>query len=348
MSFIPFDQLSNPVLSFEDYSAKDACVIFRDGEFHLFTSIFDQQISRVAHVSSPDWIHWSEIHTIFSGEPVGAVGLCSPAVWEAADGRVLLAFNTWGQPRKTPNQPYYVETRDMKNWSAMKPIAHELTEGSRCIDVALAEHGDKWFAIWKERGMARIAWADDLDGPWEFVCNGPVKMLRREGFDVAELGKTHENCQFLMIDGVWHLLSTDYDPHDAWLYRLDGDPDKPGAWAEWTDGFWLEMKAEEFNSLPADHPDIQAGKIDRALYPVPGLPGRLAMVDGLSNAPFLCDWREQDGHFYLLYAGKNHERANEFRGTGDATVTGKGWPRGWNRLALARSKDLLNWEVPGR
>jgi hypothetical protein len=53
-----------------------------------------------------------------------------------------------------------------------------------------------------------------------------------------------------------------------------------------------------------------------------------------ANCPTLYDWRRHDGHFYLLYAGNTE------------TVSHAG--RGDSKLALARSKDLVNWSVPGK
>jgi hypothetical protein len=51
------------------------------------------------------------------------------------------------------------------------------------------------------------------------------------------------------------------------------------------------------------------------------------------DAAALYDWRKYDGHFYLLYAGRS-----------EATTY---LHRGWNRLALARSKDLVHWVPAG-
>lgn len=50
-------------------------------------------------------------------------------------------------------------------------------------------------------------------------------------------------------------------------------------------------------------------------------------------AAALYDWRKQDGYFYLLYAGCDEQ----------TTYLG----RGWNRLALARSQDLVHWFPAG-
>jgi hypothetical protein len=56
-------------------------------------------------------------------------------------------------------------------------------------------------------------------------------------------------------------------------------------------------------------------------------------TDNLDNAGALYDWRGADGYFYFIYAGRD-ERTTYLK-------------RGWNRLALARSKDLVHWAVAG-
>lgn len=51
-----------------------------------------------------------------------------------------------------------------------------------------------------------------------------------------------------------------------------------------------------------------------------------------ANAGFLADWRRQDGYYYLIYAGTTEGVSHARRGD--------------NRLGLARSRDLIRWEVP--
>ncbi|MFL5785548.1 MAG: hypothetical protein ACJ76H_13110 [Bacteriovoracaceae bacterium] len=52
----------------------------------------------------------------------------------------------------------------------------------------------------------------------------------------------------------------------------------------------------------------------------------------LANAAHLKDWRKYDGYFYLIYAGTTE--GDSYLGRGD------------NRLGIARSTDLIHWEVP--
>ncbi len=345
MSFIPWDSLRNPVCSLAGWSCKDACTVYHDGLFHVFTSAFDEERSTVVQLTTPDWQEFSDFRFQLTGAELDAVGICSPNIWSHA-GRWYLHCNTWGQPSPPGNQLYYLVSDDLAHWSAPRPLVPELTAGKRCIDIALAHTGSFWVAVWKEGGTARVAIADDLDGGWRFVDGGRAGLLRADGTDCADTGGTHENCQILEIDGVWHLLSTDYEPHEPWLYRLAGDPADPVAWAHWQDGYRLRLPAEGFNSMSVDLPCVREGDFVRPLHPCEDEPGRCHIVDGLANAPFLADWRAHDGWFYLLYAGKSEEGRNRFRGRAAGGIRREGWPRGWNRLALARSRDLYAWAVP--
>lgn len=56
--------------------------------------------------------------------------------------------------------------------------------------------------------------------------------------------------------------------------------------------------------------------------------------DMLANAGALYDWRAQDDYYYLIYAGCAERKTYA--------------KRGWNRLALARSRDLVHWAVAGK
>ena len=126
----------------------------------------------------------------------------------------------------------------------------------------------------------------------------------------------HENFQILHFNNSWHLLSTDYFPkqlhHHPWLYELHGDPNDPLSWMTWENGRRLNIEPQDWNHLDPD------------------------------NAAGLWDNRQQDGYFYLIYGGKNEDRLDEFCGT--AAATERHGPRGWNKLGISRSRDLVTWE----
>jgi hypothetical protein len=55
-------------------------------------------------------------------------------------------------------------------------------------------------------------------------------------------------------------------------------------------------------------------------------------TDNVANACFRADWREYDGHFYMIYCGRTEGKSHLGRGN--------------NKLGLARSKELINWQAP--
>lgn len=117
-----------------------------------------------------------------------------------------------------------------------------------------------------------------------------------------------ENTQPIRIDGTWHLLvTTTFPPRRPNLHRIDGDPTKPESWTTWTRVRELEIPEQSWNTGDFI-------RYERA------------------NAGFLVDDRASDGFFYLVYAGSTEVSSYQTRGHA--------------KLGLARSRDLVSWEVP--
>ena len=341
-TMIDWGGLRNPVLALEDWSLKDACVYHHEGLFHIFTSAFSEERSTVAHLTTPDWHRFSDFLLHLTGEALEATGVCSPSILHV-DGQFVLTFNTWGQG--THNQLYAMTTRDFADWSDIQPVAANLTRGKRCIDLALRYHADRWIGVWREgANTTRFAACETLGGDWAWIGDGVGTLRAADGSDETGAEMRHENFQLLTLDGVPHLLCTNYDPHHPWLYRMAGDPDDLASWTVWDDGRRLMIPSQRFNSIPKRLPCVQNHDVRRPLITCWDDPDAVHIVDGLDNAAFLCDWRDHDGFFTLLYAGKNEERRNAFNGTAGQ----RSWPRGWNRLGLARSRDLEHWLPAGR
>jgi hypothetical protein len=120
--------------------------------------------------------------------------------------------------------------------------------------------------------------------------------------------KALENFQPIRIDGQWFLLGTTIPLiHRPALHRLAGDEKDPQSFRSWTLVRELEIAEQSWNTGPAFG-------YERA------------------NAAFLADDRATDGFFYLLFAGSTD--IESFNGRGHA------------RLGLARSRDLITWELP--
>jgi hypothetical protein len=116
-----------------------------------------------------------------------------------------------------------------------------------------------------------------------------------------------ENYELLTIGGVWHLVATSNTLDQPWLFTLDGSPDVPADWLHWVGGVQLQVPAESWNT------------------------GRGISSVGFehANSAFLC---HDGGTFYLTYAGST-----------DLTSFG-GW--GHAAIGIARSNDLVHWQVP--
>ena len=312
--FINWDELKNPVYFNEEWSVKDASMIYveESGEFHLFFSAFfwvgDRVNSHVVSVKTKDWTHFSEPLFIWEGKELGYHGLCAPEIhrW---NGQYVLTYNGWGDKKGKLNQLYYAVSEDLENWEKHRPLAHGITEDYRAIDAALARHDESYYLFFKDSkplghlprvDWTRVATAKDLDGPWEFVYSGYTTFMPE---DALHSEKIHENYRLLQIDEDWYMQNSGYWPHNPYLYKIGGDPSDPGSWTVWKDGRLLEIPVQEgFNTAHQ------------------------------ANASHLRDWREYDGYFYLIYAGNTENESF--------------WTRGDNKLGLARSKDLINWEVP--
>ena len=283
--FIDWQSLSNPVLSYPNWSIKDSAMAYRDGTFYVFFSAFyperGQVRSHVVEVSTRDFKHFSDPTFNFDGEEEGWIGMCSPDV-QRLGGKFVMTFNSWGDKPGKPNLLFYMTSEDLVHWSQRQTLAANLTQDKRVIDAALAEADGGYYLIWKEGTQGhmkpRIAFAAALDQPFKFVGDGFPALLMADGKDD---GLTHENYEFVHMKGKWYLLTTDYNPEGPYLYQLD----PVSGWLKWTQGYRLQTPKEKFNT---DHRD---------------------------NAAALYDWRQYDGYYYLIYGGRTEGK----------TFAGRGW-----------------------
>lgn len=314
--FIDWARLKNPVLSYPDWSIKDAAMAYRKGTFYVFFSAFypehGQVRCHVVEVSTQDFRYYSQPIFDFDGEQDGWIGMCSPDV-QRLYGRYVITFNTWGNKKGKPGQLFYMTSEDLLHWSQRMPLALNLTQGGdqHVIDAALAQADGGYYLVYKDQtpgihSRPRMTFSTSLDGPFHYVDGGMVALLMKDGKDN---GFFHENYEFLHTNGQWYLLSTDYlhsklSPYKyavqaPYLYALENGSD----WLKWNRGYTLDIPGEKFNS------------------------------DSIANAAAIYDWRKYDGYYYLIYAGRNEGQTYA--------------RRGWNQIGLARSKDLVHWTVPG-
>jgi hypothetical protein len=288
---IPWNRISNPIYDHADWSVKDACMEYRNGNTYIFFSAFfydsGRERSHVVCIRTKDFKTFSEPIFIWSGIEDGWIGMCSPNI-TFTDGKYYMSYNSWGDISERPNQLFYAVSSDLEKWeSVQKPLAQSLTLGKRSIDASLAKYDNKWYLVWKEEQTPRIAFADSINSDnWE-ILGTPAE------------GRWFENSQFLIIDQKVNMLVT-ASAHQPNICTILGDPLIPLNWLNWSEFKRFDIKTQNWNT------------------------------DNNANSAFLVDWRNTDGYFYLLYAGRTEKLSH--RGRGD------------NKLGLSRSKDMLNWE----
>jgi hypothetical protein len=278
---IPWKQLRNPILEFDDHMIKDQTLRLIDGEWHLFYSErFEVPApGGTGHAVSADLTGWETIERQFPEQG-------SPDITRAEDGRYLITSQRNDPSGSEVNQLVYQSATDPNaEWSPPgQLVAGEFT-GERIIDAGLAHTKRGLFLLFK-RGLhddiiQPIALAHSPsgspDGPWEILGEPSLTFA--------------ENFQFLVIGGTWHVLTTKIPVHVPTLYRLVGDPSKPESWLKWKEVAKFEIPQAAWNE----------GR-------TPGITHETA------NSAHLCDARKLDGYWYLTFAGSTELETFEGRG----------------------------------
>jgi hypothetical protein len=322
--FIDWGSLHNPVLSYAEWSIKDFAVARRKNLFYVFFSAFYQDHGRlrshVVEITTGDFKAFSKPILNFDGEEEGFVGMCSPDVqklgelWE-------LSFNSWGDdPGHIHHQLFYMTSSDLVHWSPPHPFARNLTAGEGADDLTVTRRGDLYYAMWKEavipHGLPRrIAAKKSQIPPWNYGLRPRLAVAKN-------------------LSGPWSFIGTGYPT----LKMANGNEN--GLIHENFEFVWIDKVLHVFSSAyPHGHHAylyallneenlLQWGKGIEFEIPTEQF-NRIVPYD----AGAVYDWRKQDGYFYLIYAG--HDDKTSYAG------------RGWNRMALARSKDLVHWSTPG-
>lgn len=127
--------------------------------------------------------------------------------------------------------------------------------------------------------------------------------------DINVYNDTIENDEFLTVNGQWTMVATSNLLDQPFLFTLaPGNPETPATWLHWIAGRHLQVPSQSFDTGP-----------------------------GLSSVNF-----EQDNSAFLC-VGPDHVDYLTYAGSTDLTAFG-GW--GHARIGIARSTDLLTWQVP--
>jgi len=305
---IGWDDLRNPILSYPSSAVRDPDVRLVHGQWHLFFTrgIGNGPTWSLATSTSEDLRSWST-PTVFT-QP-GVLGLASPDVTRRPDGTYVVAYQSDPGSADPPGEAkiYYRTSRDMVRWS---PPRRLLANVHAAPGDRLIDPALAWTAHGVILGYKYGTTTQHFEIAWSPSGNldGRWDYVGRP--DITVYGGTLENYQFLPIDGVWHLLATTNNLDRPWLYTMKGSPDVPSGWLSWGDGRELEVPLERWNYSPG---------INSVNYEQ-------------SNGAYLCDARPIDGHFYLFYFGAN------------SLQTYGGY--GHTSLGVARSTNLVTWEVP--
>jgi hypothetical protein len=305
--FIDWQALHNPILSYPDWSIKDSAMTYRAGVFYVFFSAFYNDQGQVRS-------HVVEVTTkdfgIFSKPILNVSGM--------EDGWI-------GMCSPDVQQLYGKYVMTFNSWGDKpgKPnelfsmTSSDLIHWSERHTLALNLTGDG-----QEHRVIDAALAS-ADGGYYLLYKdqtpGAPKKPRL-AFGKSLSGDFHYvgdgYPEFDMADGKGNgKIHENYEfvkTKTKWyVVATDYPPQSVELYSRTLRDPWLKWTAGYELSIPSE--DFNR--------------------DNLDNAAALYDWRKYDGYFYLLYAGRN-----------EAISYAK---RGWNQLALARSKDLVRWEAAG-
>jgi hypothetical protein len=142
---------------------------------------------------------------------------------------------------------------------------------------------------------------------WAPSLSGTFHLVGRP--DIVLYNDTVENYEFLTVDGAWHLVATSNTLDEPFIFTLGpGDPASPPTWLRWSAGQQLLVPSQSFDSGQG----VSSVSYEHA------------------NSAFLCVGPK--GEDYLTYAGSTE--LAQFGGWGHA------------RIGVARSTDLVHWQVP--
>jgi hypothetical protein len=315
---VDWARLGNPVLSYPAAGVKDEALIWAGGTWHMLfsevtadASLPDGVYWDVATATSPDLVHWSAASPWPRQD--GVLGVASPDIVRGPDGGYVVTYQSdpgGSGPSGTQARLYYRTSNNLVAWSPPHSLAQSLAPApaDRMIDGAFVFTDHQLLLGFKFS-------SPDQPDVFEMARSvsgaprGPWQLVGRPDIEVDN--GTIENYEFVVAAGRWRLVATSNNLDQPWLFTLTGDPATTAGWLQWSGGVELNVPAQAFNS--------GAG---------------ISSVDyEHANSAFLCSASSLPGHYYyLLYAGS--DELSQFGGWGHA------------KIGVARSTDLVHWQVP--
>lgn len=307
---VAWSRLHNPVLGLPHAAVKDQALVWAAGHWHLLFSYVQGATAR------PGRQRWQ----IASSESTNLVrwtrprpwsaqrgGMASPDVVRAPDGTFVATYDAPpGETGPVEAKLFYRTSRDLVHWSRPHALAPHLYPAA---SVRMIDPALAWTAAGLVLGY-KVGTTSQSQA-FE-IARAPSGSLRGPWQvvgrpDIRLYGDTVENYEFLTIHGVWHLVATSNTLDQPWMFTLLGDPGRASSWLDWGDATHLVVPAQRWNSGPG----ISSVGYEHA------------------NSAYLC---QDGGTFYLTYAGSRE--LTSFGGWGHAAI------------GIARSKDLVHWQVP--
>jgi hypothetical protein len=308
---VAWTELGNPILSSPAYAVKDPALVALDGGWVMLYSRVDRAGTwRIGMARTRDLRVLSGFGTM-PHDPATS-GEASPDVTRSRDGRYVVTYQSFRHDRDGGEAKLYARTTtDFRSFSAPIRLAANLHNGpaDRLIDPALA-----WSPAGLLLGFKLGTTTGSEQQHFEIARSttstlaGPWQLIGRPHISVY--GDTIENYQFLRLDDRWMLLATSNEFDRPELFQLNGDPSQPSGWLNWSSARELRVPQERWN-------------------PGRGITGTTYEH---TNCAFLIDRRAIDGHVYLVYEDAPEMASFDMQGHGV--------------LAIARSTDLVHWNVP--
>jgi hypothetical protein len=314
---VAWGAVRNPVLSDPAAAEKDQALVWAFGRWHMLFSYVTNDVPvpggehwNIAVASSADLVHWTAPQPW--AEQPGVVGVASPDVVRAPSGLFVATYDSGpGELDGGQAKLYYRTSSDLETWSPPAPLAPSLhpASGDRLIDPALAwtSHG---LILGYKYGAVSNSTTQHFEVAWSpsGSLDGAWTLIGQP--DIVVYGDTLENYQFLAIAGRWRVVATSNRFDQPWMFDLAGDPASPSSWLHWVHGTMLNIPSQVWDSGAG----ISSVGFEHA------------------NSVFVCDAHVATGYYYVTYAGSSE--LTRFGGWGHAEI------------GIARSTDLVHWEVP--
>jgi hypothetical protein len=310
---VAWGRLSNPILSEPTAGVKDQALVWSGGRWHmLFSDVTDDARYpdgvrwNIGTSTSTDLTHWST--PVLWPAQTGVLGVVSPDIVRSPTGSFVVTYDSGpGQTGGGEAKLYYRTSKNLEKWSAPHPLARSL--GPRPGD-RMIDPALAWTGSGLILGYKSGTATQHFQIAWSPSGSlaGPWRSVGRPA--IVLYGDTVENYEFLTLGGRWHLVATSNTFDQPWLFTLSGSPLVPASWLHWSHGAELDIPSAPWDSGA----------------------GLSSVTYEHANSVFLCDARSSDGYYYATYAGS--DELTSFGGFGQA------------RIGIARSTDLVHWQVP--